>query len=121
MKKASLLMLIVAGVLFVSASLFAFKSPSETASDTNTKGYEYMTVVALTTGSGKGLNLSIGGRDFKQIELPKDNKGWYDFNFFLTFIQEYEGYGWVLEPGSMSYSVSPNGNATAFAVMKKSK
>ncbi len=100
--------------LISSIGLYAFK-PNPAS------GYDYMTVLAQTTGSGKGLNVSISGKDFKQIDLSKDNKGYYDFNFMLTFIQEYEGYGWQLEPSTVTYSVSPNGNASCFAVMKKVK
>jgi hypothetical protein len=87
----------------------------------NAVQYDYLTVLAQTTGNGKGLNISIGGRDFKQIDLDKANKGWYDFNQLASFLSEYESYGWQLEPASISYTVSPNGNAGVFAIMKKAK
>lgn len=106
-------MIIAAAIIIVLAGLYAFK-PNQTQ-------YEYLTVLAQTTGNGKGLNISIGGRDFKQIDLSKDNKGWYDFNQFNAFVQEYEGYGWQLETSSVTYTVSPNGNASCFAIMRKPK
>lgn len=106
--------IIAAAIIAVCIGLYAFKpQPSG--------GYEYLTVLAQTTGNGKGLNISIGGKDFKQIDLSKDNKGWYDFNQFAAFVQEYESYGWQLEPASVTYTVSPNGNASVFAIMKKNK
>ncbi len=81
--------------------------------------YKYMTVLAQTTGNGKGLNISTSN-DFKHVELPIDSKGWYDFNFFVKYIEEFESYGWQLE-GSVVYGVSPNGYASCFAILKKAK
>lgn len=81
--------------------------------------YEYMTVLAQTTGNGKGLNISRSN-DFKLVDLPRDNKGWYDFGFFTKYLEEYVSYGWQIE-GSISYGVSPNGNASCFAILKKEK
>jgi len=101
-------------IIAIIIALYAFK-PTPAAN------YDYLTILAQTTGNGKGLNISIGGRDFKQIDLSKDSKGWYDFNQFVSFVQEYEGYGWQLETSSVTYTVSPNGNASCFAIMKKQK
>jgi len=107
-------LIIAAAIIVATIGLYSFKP-------TPASGYDYLTVLAQTTGNGKGLNISIGGKDFKQVDLSQDNKGWYDFGQFAAFVSEYESYGWQLEPASVTYTVSPNGHAAVFAIMKKSK
>lgn len=88
MKKQTIL--ILGFVLFVGFAFVAFRSNESKPS------YSYLAIRAYHPDMDE-VSISIGGKEFKKINLSKQYQGGYDMNALINLINQYEMEGWEMQ------------------------
>jgi hypothetical protein len=105
MKKQTVLFLSL--IVLIGVGLLAFKSNSSNPS------YSYLVIRTYHPDMDE-VSISIGGKEFKKINLSKQYQGGYDMNALINLINQYENEGW-----EMQYIRSEVG--TTFVWMRREK
>ena len=100
--------IILLSVATLTLSVFAFKSIPEK------KAYNYLTIHTFNNDEDL-VYVSIGGKEYKRMNLSRQTKGKWDFNPLINLITEYENQGWELQ------SITALKAADKFVLMRQEK
>ena len=88
MKRNNLFALLA--ILVVAVAIFAFKSNPVKPS------YSYLYIQTYHPDLDE-VYISIGGKEYKKINLRKQHQGGFDLNPLINLINQYENEGWELQ------------------------
>ena len=83
-------LLIITGLLLLSAILYAFKPQPVRIK------YQYITIIVRDDNLNEVL-VSIDGKDYSKTNLNRQSKGHWDMNPILNIIHQYEDEGYELQ------------------------
>lgn len=95
------------GIIAIIVAIFAFKSNPAKPS------YSYLSIRTYHYDLDE-VYLSIGGKEYKKINLKRQQQGTFDLNPLINLINQYENEGWELQ--SIDNQVG-----TGFVLMRRTK
>jgi len=78
------------GIIAIIVAIFAFKSNPAKPS------YSYLSIRTYHYDLDE-VYLSIGGKEYKKINLKRQQQGTFDLNPLINLINQYENEGWELQ------------------------
>ena len=83
-------LIILIGILVLAVAIVAFRSNSPKPS------YSYLSIRTFHPDLDE-VYLSIGGKEYKKINLKKQHQGGFDLNPLINLINQYENEGWEMQ------------------------